>query len=40
MYIFSFLTEKNYVKVYVILIHRVEMVFTSYENRKEKKQTN
>ena len=28
---------KNYVKVYVILIHRIERVFTSYENQKEGK---
>ena len=41
IYIFSFLTEKNYVKVYVILIDQIELVFRSYENQKEtKKQIN
>ena len=36
-YIFTSLMEKNCVVVYVILIHRIELAFTSYENQRKKK---
>ena len=36
MYIFPFQTVENCVKIYVILIYQDELVFTSYENQKEK----
>ena len=30
---FPFLTEKNWVKVYEVLIHRIELVFTLYKSQ-------
>ena len=36
-YIFTFLTEKNCVLVFIILINWTELAFTSYENKKQKK---
>ena len=36
-YNFTFLTEKNWVLVFIILINWTELAFTSYENKKQKK---
>ena len=34
-----FLTEKSYSKVYIILIHWIELAFFLYENQTENKKT-
>lgn len=39
-YIFLFLMEKNWDKIYMIFIQWIELAFTLYENQKEKKIVN